>query len=77
MGHPLGITRCLEVPERCHPCELPQVRSSDPEIRYCAFSRPNHPSYFLFADDPLRVFAGHVEDGAFVELTASSGLART
>jgi len=33
--------------------------------------------FFRFADDPLRVFAGHVEDGAFVELTASSGLART
>lgn len=33
---------------------------------------------FSIADDPLRVFAGHVEDGAFsVELTASSGLART
>lgn len=30
------------------------------------------------ADDLLRVFAGHVEEGAFsVELTASSGMART
>jgi hypothetical protein len=32
---------------------------------------------FRVADDPLWVFAGHVEDGAFVEFTASSGLART
>ena len=32
---------------------------------------------FRVADDPLRVFTGHVEDGAFAELTASSGLTRT